>query len=163
EALSSTYDAAKSGYEGFCSLMDSGRGVIDSLKEGIAKGHKRPWYPALRAADGFVRQGHLADLNRLIVDAPCRRDPFFQWGICQRLGEIAVDETWEITARQQAIDLLVDLYSNDLEWAQDKSVKGFMLAIIVQLENTADPATKDYAKHVLDGLKKDDCSAISPS
>ncbi|KAF9946404.1 hypothetical protein BGZ70_003239, partial [Mortierella alpina] len=94
-ALSSTYDSAKSGYEGFRSLMDSGRGVIDSLKEGLGTGHRRSWYLALRAADGFVRQGQLADLNRLIVEAPCRRDPLFQWGTCQLLGEIAVDETWE--------------------------------------------------------------------
>ncbi|CAO3567077.1 unnamed protein product [Mortierella alpina] len=155
EALSSTYDTAKAGYEGFRSLMDSGRGVIDSLKEGISKGHKRPWYPALRAADGFIRQGHLADLNRLIVEAPCRRDPLFQWGICQRLGEMAVDESWEAAPRQQAMDLLVDLYSHDMEWAQDESVKGFMLAIIVQLGHTSDPAIKDHASHLLHDFKKE--------
>ncbi|CAO3567078.1 unnamed protein product [Mortierella alpina] len=163
EALSSTYDTAKAGYEGFRSLMDSGRGVIDSLKEGISKGHKRPWYPALRAADGFIRQGHLADLNRLIVEAPCRRDPLFQWGICQRLGEMAVDESWETAPRQQTMDLLVDLYSHDTEWAQDESVKGFMLAIIVQLGHTSDPAIKDHASHLLHDFKKEASSATSLS
>ncbi|CAO3567047.1 unnamed protein product [Mortierella alpina] len=159
EALSSAYDTAKAGYEGFRSLMDSGRGVIDSLKEGIAKGHKRPWYPALRAVDGFIRQGHLGDLNRLIVEAPCRQDPLFQWGACQRLVEIALDDTWEDTARQQAMDLLLDLFKNDIDWAQDESVQGFMHSILVQLGNASDPAVKDHACLCLDDLKKDGRSA----
>ncbi|KAF9921256.1 hypothetical protein BGZ67_000628, partial [Mortierella alpina] len=117
----------------------------------------------LRAADGFLRQGQLADLNELIVEASCRRDPLFQWGICQLLGEIAVDEIWEATARQQAMDLLVDLYWNDMEWAQDESGKGWMVAVLIQLGNTSDPAIKDHVKNLLDDLKKDGCSATPHS
>ncbi|KAF9272284.1 hypothetical protein BGZ68_002557, partial [Mortierella alpina] len=41
EALSRTYDIAKSEYEGICSLKESGCGVFDSLKEGLGTGQKR--------------------------------------------------------------------------------------------------------------------------
>ncbi|KAF9932376.1 hypothetical protein BGZ67_004761 [Mortierella alpina] len=142
-ALSSTCDTAKTGYECFRSLMESGRGVFDSLKEGLVTGHKRPWYPALRAADCFARQGQLADMNRLIVEAPCRRDPLFQWGICQLLGEIAAGESWEIITRQHATDLLVDLYRNDMDWAQDESVKDWMRTLVMELAKTADLVIED--------------------
>ncbi|KAF8928580.1 hypothetical protein BGZ58_009558 [Dissophora ornata] len=163
EALGNTFGTAKSGYEGVRSLIESGRGVIDSLKEGLGSGDKRLWYPALRAADNFVRQGQLANLNQLIVEAPCRRDPLFQWGICQLLGEIAADATWEIITRKEAINALGDLYRNDTDWARDESVKARMLTIVEQLGKTSDFATSAHANTLLNDLKKDGGSTTSHS
>ncbi|KAG0065091.1 hypothetical protein BGZ90_001933, partial [Linnemannia elongata] len=93
-------------YEGVGSLRESGRGVLESLKEGLGSGQKKPWYPAVRAAHAFVQAGRLKDLKQLIYEAPCRQDALFQWGICQLLGEIAVNIVWTVATRQQAIDLL---------------------------------------------------------
>ena len=73
-------------YEGVGSLRESGRGVLESLKEGLGSGRKRLWYPAVRAAYAFVQAGQLKDLKQLIFDAPCRRDPLFQWGYLPALG-----------------------------------------------------------------------------
>ncbi|KAG0276188.1 hypothetical protein BGZ97_010145, partial [Linnemannia gamsii] len=70
--------------------------------------------------------------------APCRQDPLFQWGICQLLGEIASDGIWDTAVRQQAVELIGELYKNDPEWAQDESVKTWMLAIIGQLGTVDD-------------------------
>ncbi|KAG9067040.1 hypothetical protein KI688_012952 [Linnemannia hyalina] len=132
-------------YEGVGSLRESGRGVMESLKEGLGSGHKKPWYPAIRAAYTFVQAGQLKDLKQLIYEAPCRQDPLFQWGICQLLGEIAVDTAWAIAIRQQAIDFLGHLYKEDQEWGHDESVKTWMVTIFVTLVSTPNEAVNNRA------------------
>ncbi|KAG0045348.1 hypothetical protein BGZ89_005666, partial [Linnemannia elongata] len=94
KTVSETYDAVKSGFEGVRTLVQGGRGVFNSLKQGLGSGFKRPWYPALRAADALVRGGRLYEFKSLILEAPCRHEPEFQWGISQLLGEIAMDPSW---------------------------------------------------------------------
>ncbi|KAF9151492.1 hypothetical protein BG015_006591 [Linnemannia schmuckeri] len=155
EVLSSTIEVAGTVYKGVCSLMESGRGVLESLKEGYGKGKKRPWYPAVRAAYALAQAGQLQDLNRLIMEAPCRRDPLFQWGICQLLGEIAFDAMWDIVVRQQVVELLGDLLQNDPEWGQGESVKTWMLSIIGQLGAVADQAVSTSACALLRSLQYD--------
>ncbi|KAG0041359.1 hypothetical protein BGZ83_001897, partial [Gryganskiella cystojenkinii] len=155
EALESTIATVGSVYGGVCSLMESGRGVMESLKEGFGSGQKRPWYAALRAAYTLVQAGQLKDLNQLVFEAACRRDPLFQWGICQLLGEIAVDTVWTLATRQQAVDLLGELYMNDLEWGRDESVKTWMLTVIAHLGDTSEKAVSARARALLQDLKKD--------
>ncbi|KAK3824086.1 MAG: hypothetical protein JOS17DRAFT_833528, partial [Linnemannia elongata] len=106
EALKGAVSVTGTVYKGVSSLMKSGRGVFDRLQEGLGSGQKRPWYPAVKAAYAFAHAGQLKDLRQLIVEAPCRHDHFFQWGISQLLGEISVDSLWSVTMRQQAITLL---------------------------------------------------------
>ncbi|KAG0058790.1 hypothetical protein BGZ90_004772, partial [Linnemannia elongata] len=125
-------------YNRACSLMESGRGVLESMKEGLKSGQKHPWYAAIRVAYCFAQGGQLRDLNTLIYEAPCRRDPLFQWGICQLLGEIVSDSIWDTGVRLQAIDLLGELYRNDPLWGQDESVRTWMLNIIRQFGAAAD-------------------------
>ncbi|KAF9573164.1 hypothetical protein EC968_008906 [Mortierella alpina] len=105
-----TYDAVKAGWESAPALIEDGRGLLESLKEGFGSGHKHPWYITLRGAVSLVREGQLADLNKLICEAPCRQHPLFQWGICELLGEIAVDPFWNEITRSQAINLLGEMY-----------------------------------------------------
>ncbi|KAF9124453.1 hypothetical protein BGX30_000930 [Mortierella sp. GBA39] len=131
--------------EGVGSLRESGRGVLESLKNGLGSGQKRPWYPAIRAAYAFVQAGQLKDLKQLIYEAPCRQDPLFQWGICQLLGEIAVDTVWAVAVRQQAIDLLGHLYKEDQEWGRDESIKKWMLTIHGSLGSSSDEAINNHA------------------
>ncbi|KAG0310063.1 hypothetical protein BGZ97_012818, partial [Linnemannia gamsii] len=153
--LERTVAVAGTVYEGACTLMESGRGILDSLKEGYGPGKKRPWYAAVRAANVLAQAGQLQDLNRLICEAPCRRDPLFQWGICQLLGEIASDDIWDKVIRQQAIDLLGELYKHDSEWGQDESVKTWMLNIIKQLGAVSDQAVCESAHRLLRDLKQE--------
>ncbi|KAG9070430.1 hypothetical protein KI688_007966 [Linnemannia hyalina] len=145
EVVGSTVEIAGTVYEGFCSLKESGRGVFDSLKEGYGSGKKRPWYAAVRAAHALAHSGQLQDLNRLICEAPCRRDPLFQWGICQLLGEIASDDIWDSPVRRQAVELLGDLFQNDPLWGQDESVRTWMLNISGQLGAVDDAAVSSSA------------------
>ncbi|KAG0288937.1 hypothetical protein BGZ96_007371 [Linnemannia gamsii] len=140
DALGSTFNAAGILYEGASSLMESGQGVLDGLKEKLGSGKKQIWYAAVRAANALAQAGQLKDLNSLICEAPCRREPLFQWGICQLLGEIASDTIWDTAVRQQAIDLLGVLHKDDTEWSRDESVGTYMTKIIGQLGTAAGEA-----------------------
>ncbi|KAF9130373.1 hypothetical protein BGX30_013551 [Mortierella sp. GBA39] len=158
EALGSAVVTAVTVYEGARSLVESGKSVFESLKEGLGSGQKRPWYTAIRIAYALVQAGQLKDLNVLIYKAPCRRDPLFQWGICQLLGEIAFDEIWDFNVRLQAVDLLGELYKTDTEWGQDESVKTWMLNIIRQLRTVASQDVRTGAITLLKDLNQDQCT-----
>ncbi|KAG9071422.1 hypothetical protein KI688_005634 [Linnemannia hyalina] len=161
------YESAKSGYEAVCSLIESGQGVFDSLKEGLGAGHKRQWYLTIRQADKFMRGGRVAELNRLIGEAPCRRDPFFQWGICQLLGELAADSDWDVETRKHAVDFLLVLHKDDDVWGKDESVRNWTVTLLERLSklpidrktstHTApqDQAVKDHALTLFRSLSKD--------
>ncbi|KAG9067048.1 hypothetical protein KI688_012960 [Linnemannia hyalina] len=149
EVAVSAIGVAATVYDGVRSLRESGRGVLESLKEGFGSGQKRPWYPAIRAAYAFVQAGQLKDLKQLIYEAPCRQDPLFQWGICQLLGEITVDTVWSIAIHQQAIDLLGHLYKEDQEWGHDESVKTWMVTILGTLGSSSDESISKSANDLL--------------
>ncbi|KAG0298172.1 hypothetical protein BGZ96_001717 [Linnemannia gamsii] len=146
ETLGGVFGVASTAYGGICSVMKSGRGVMDGLKEGYGSGKKRPWYAAIRSAYALAQTGQLKDVNILIHKAPCRRDPLFQWGICQLLGEVAFDSVRDVAVRHQATNLLGDLYKNDSEWGQDEHVKTWILNIIHQLSTTADQDVNTNAR-----------------
>ncbi|KAF9353614.1 hypothetical protein BGX34_011467 [Mortierella sp. NVP85] len=126
------FKVAKDGYENVSSLVGGGQGFLSGLKEGLSFERKRAWYPALRGADVLIREGQLAKFRILVCDGPCGRDPAFQWGVCQRLGEIAADTTWGFDTRRNAVDFLGEIYRNDAVWGQQASVKQWCLNILMQ-------------------------------
>ncbi|OAQ28202.1 WD40 repeat-like protein [Linnemannia elongata AG-77] len=155
EALGGIIEVASDVYKGVNSVIGNGRGVVDGLKEGFYEGKKRPWYAAIRVAQALVQAGQLKDLNELIYEAPCRGDPLFQWGICQLLGEIASDVLWDTNVRQQAVDLLGELYKNDSQWGEDESVKAWMVNIICQLSTVPDQVVNAIAITLLKVVHQD--------
>ena len=128
----------KHAYDGVTSLAQSGQGLLESLKEGFSFERKRDWYSALRGADTLIRDGELATLKTLVCEAPCRLDPAFQWGVCQRLGEMAANPVWDVDIRRSAIEFLGEIYKNDDEWGQYPSVKQWVLNILMQLASTSE-------------------------
>ncbi|KAG0198144.1 hypothetical protein BGX31_004658, partial [Mortierella sp. GBA43] len=125
----------KATYNGVTSLNKSGQIFMDCLKEGLSFSRKCSWYPALRGADALIRDGQLAKLRKLICEAPCRRDPAFQWGICQRLGDIASNPMWDAEMRRSAIAFLGEIYQNDAAWGDQPTVKQWVLNILMQLSS----------------------------
>jgi hypothetical protein len=125
----------KTAYEGVSSLAESGQGFFECLKEGLSFNRKCAWYSALRGADTLIRDGQLAKLRKLICEAPCRRDPAFQWGVCQRLGELAANSMWDAETRRSAIAFLGEIYRNDVEWGQQATVKQWILNVLMQLSS----------------------------
>ncbi|KAF9343275.1 hypothetical protein BGX34_006975, partial [Mortierella sp. NVP85] len=125
--------AFKSAYDKVPMLVSGGQNFMDSLKEGLSFARKRDWYSALRGADVLIRDGELATFKRLVCEAPCRYDPAFQWGVCQRLGEMAANPKWDALTRQSAIAFLGEIYKNDEMWGQRSSVKQWILNTLMQL------------------------------
>ncbi|KAF9118360.1 hypothetical protein BGW39_001252, partial [Mortierella sp. 14UC] len=137
------------------SLVESGQDIARSVKGGILSGGRQIWYSALREAQEHVRNGRLADFNGLVFEAPCRRDVEFQWGVCQLLGEIAVDAHWNIATRQNAIDLLAELYKDESIWTAKKDVHNWILQIVRQVASFPNSAISDHAQSVLQGLNNE--------
>ncbi|KAF9197130.1 hypothetical protein BGZ49_002604, partial [Haplosporangium sp. Z 27] len=83
-------------FENISSPTESNQAFLDSLKEAFPANQKRLWYPTLRSADALLRNGQLSDFKKLVCSAPCRRDPAFEWGLCQMLAEIAINPLWRL-------------------------------------------------------------------
>jgi hypothetical protein len=138
EDASKVVKVIKNAYAGATSLAQSGQSLLKSLKEGFSFERKRDWYSALRGADTLIRDGDLATFKELVCLAPCQLDPAFQWGVCQRLGKIAINPMWDADTRRGAIEFLGEIYINDDVWGQHASVKQWILNILMQLASTSE-------------------------
>ena len=125
-------------YEGVTLLVESGKGFRECLKESFGSKGKRAWYSALQGADVLIRNGELASFRELVCEGPCRLDPAFQWGVCQRLGEIAANPMWNEDIRRSAIEFLGEIYRNDEVWGQHVHVKQWALNILMQLASPSE-------------------------
>ncbi|KAK3816668.1 MAG: WD40-repeat-containing domain protein [Benniella sp.] len=152
--VSVVYAMTKSAYKDATSLAQGGKDFLDSLKDSFSFDQKRAWYPALRGMDTLIRDGHLVKFKTLVCEAPCRRDPAFQWGVCQRLGEMAANSMWGPSTRQDAVSFLDELYRNDAEWGHQVDVKQWILTILIQLSSLPGSVAQ-YATQVLDDLRTD--------
>ncbi|KAF9358855.1 hypothetical protein BGX34_008689 [Mortierella sp. NVP85] len=134
--VSGVIKLAKDAYEGVESLYKSGKDFFDCLNEGLSFTLKKAWYPALRGIDILIQEGQfdmIKEIIQKIQDLPCRSDPAFQWGVCQRLGEIAANSKWNPDTRQGAIELLAEIYREDEKWGQHVSIKQWIVKILIQL------------------------------
>ncbi|KAF9345715.1 hypothetical protein BGX26_002812, partial [Mortierella sp. AD094] len=140
-------------YRNTKALVESGQGFLDSLKIGLNFARKSAWYPALRGLDRLIQEGRFAEFEKLIRDAPCKLNPAFQWGVCQRLPEIAANTIWDANTGKSAIAFLGDIYKDDMTWGQQAKIKQWILLILNQL---ADPsnAVAYQAKILLQELRK---------
>ena len=136
------------------SLYESGQGIAASARGGIFSGGRLLWYTALREAREHIQNGRLSDFKHLIFEAPCSGDLEFQWGVCQLLGEIAVDLQWEGSTRQHAAELLAELYKNDTICNSNKELDSWILQIIRQVVASPDAAISSHAQLLLQGLDK---------
>jgi hypothetical protein len=133
EGASKVLDAAVSAYVGATSLAESGESALECLTESFNSKNKRAWYSALRGADTLIRDGELATFRKLVCETPCRLDIAFQWGVCQRLGEIAASPTWNMDTRRDAVAFLGEIYKGDEGWGHQTSTKQWILNIMMQL------------------------------
>jgi len=123
----------KTAYEGAVSLRKGGQGFLECLQEGFSFDRRCAWYTALRGADTLIREGSFVEFRRLVCEAPCRRDVAFQWGVCQRLGEIAANSEWDGETQQSSIALLGEIYRDDLTWGNHTNVKQWIVSVLLHL------------------------------
>ncbi|KAG0301816.1 hypothetical protein BGZ98_008028 [Dissophora globulifera] len=112
--------------KGLPNAIEGACGVFDLLKEAIGPGERRPWYQAVHKAENYIREGRLTDLNKWIYEAPCCHDPMFQWGVCQLLGEVAVEPFLDETAREGALKFLDQTYAISTH----RDVRNWILTIL---------------------------------
>jgi hypothetical protein len=139
---SKVVEVLKTAYDGVTSLTESGQTFMECLKEGFSFDRKRDWYSALRGADVLIRDGELATFRKLVCEAPCRLDAAFQWGVCQRLGEIAYNPMWDAGTRRSAVALLGEIYRDDVVWGQQPSVKQWILNILMQMTSPSETVSQ---------------------
>ncbi|KAF9913046.1 hypothetical protein EC991_005914 [Linnemannia zychae] len=130
--------------EGARSLQGAGQDVLTSIRDSILNGERQVWYPALREAEQAIRNGQFEEFNRIVIQAPCRHKIEFQWGICHLLGEIAMDEFWDLATRKVAIDFLVRTYRYDYNNASE--IDRRILDTLRQIVQSTEPRVSDYAK-----------------
>ncbi|KAF9373232.1 hypothetical protein BGX21_004530, partial [Mortierella sp. AD011] len=134
-------------------VAESGQGFLKSLKEGLSFSCKSAWYPALRGLDSLIQEGRFVEVEKLIRNAPCRQDPAFQWGICQRLGEIASNTVWDTETRQSAITFLGEMYMGDSQRSEQVPVKRWIVRILTMLSNFPEGDVTNKAKKQLQDLE----------
>ncbi|KAG0043664.1 hypothetical protein BGZ83_011144, partial [Gryganskiella cystojenkinii] len=153
EGVGQVYGLAKDAYKELTTLMESGQSLLDALKTGLSFSRKCNWYPLLRCVNLLLRNGELIKFKTLVYEAPYPRDPAFLWGVCQHLGDLALDSGWDIESRQGAIAFLGDIYKNDPEWGKQSQVKQCVLDILLQLRSVS--AVKVQVETLLQELADD--------
>ncbi|KAG0007296.1 hypothetical protein BGZ80_004842, partial [Entomortierella chlamydospora] len=134
-------------------LANSGKAFHECVKDAFNFDNRSVWYPALRGLDSLIQDGRFADFEKLIRSAPCQMDPAYQWGVCQRLGEIANNPLWDIKTRKCAIEFLAEMYEDDMTWGIQVNVKQWILYILSQLKKS-DAAIASHVEVTLVGLAK---------
>ncbi|KAG0310293.1 hypothetical protein BGZ99_000468, partial [Dissophora globulifera] len=140
-------------YDKVKTLYKSGQDLKMALQDGLSFSQKRTWYTALRGADMFLQNGQLADFETMVYTAPCRHDLAFQWGVCQRLGNLAADSLWH-EPRLGAIEFLGRIYQDDKNWGHHVPVKQLILDLLKQLAGLSD-SVGQAANALLVKLKDD--------
>ncbi|KAF9899733.1 hypothetical protein EC991_008410 [Linnemannia zychae] len=136
------------------SLYESGQGIAASVRGGICSSGRLLWYTALREAREHIQNGRLSDFSRLVLEEPYCGEVEFQWGVCQLLGEIAVDPQWGASTRQNATAFLAELYRIETIHNSNKELDRWILQIIRQVVVSPDAATSSHAQLLLQGLDK---------
>ncbi|KAF8977482.1 hypothetical protein BGZ46_007350 [Entomortierella lignicola] len=126
----------KDTYENVMALKESGEGLLDSLQSGFSFTRKSVWYPALRGLDRLIQEGRFVEFEKLVREAPCKYDPGFQWGVCQRLGEISINNIWDDDVRKDSAAFLGEIYADDDTWGQSASIKQLILFILKQVADS---------------------------
>ncbi|KAF9433614.1 hypothetical protein BGZ76_009208 [Entomortierella beljakovae] len=144
--VANTYEAVKVGTESF-----------ESFKECFQLHTKKKWYFVLRGLDLLLQEGRFTEFEKLAREAPCRNDQSFQWGLCQRLGELALNSQVDSETRSCAVLLLVELYQDDKTWKKktnesnesnvltESNVKKLIVCVISQLIQLRDPVISKFA------------------
>ncbi|KAF9355631.1 hypothetical protein BGX34_010336 [Mortierella sp. NVP85] len=105
----------------------------ERLQEGRSFECRQAWYPALRMANALLRDGLFAEFTTLVCELPCRRDPAFQWGLCQYLKDLAVHPKWDAETRLDAVAVLEEMYRRDEVWGCRAVIKQRVFKVFNQL------------------------------
>ncbi|KAF9178093.1 hypothetical protein BGZ51_008110, partial [Haplosporangium sp. Z 767] len=138
------FQTLQDGYNSVTALVESGQGLFEALRDGLSFDRKRSWYSALRGIDRVLRDGQLSKFRTLVFEAPCRHSLAFQWGVCQRLGDLAANTAWDAESREDALEFLAEIYQNDAVWGHHKHIKQKILDILLHLQQQSENAIQAF-------------------
>ncbi|KAG0015568.1 hypothetical protein BGZ80_009776 [Entomortierella chlamydospora] len=128
---------------------NNGKNFYECIKEAFNFDNKSIWYPALRSLDSLIQDARFAEFEKLIREAPCQMDPAYQWGVCQRLGEIANNPLWDTNTCKCAVRFLMEIYEDDTTtWGEQVNVKQWILHILTQSESSPDKGIAGYSDDI---------------
>ncbi|CAO3567052.1 unnamed protein product [Mortierella alpina] len=133
DGVEQIFQLAHTTYERVTAVYEAKEDLVSCLKEGFARTRKCAWYSALRGADILIDRGELAKFRELVCRAVCRGELAFQWGVCQRLANLAANTRWDEEARRGAVRFLDEIYRCDNVWGQLPPIKAYILDILQQL------------------------------
>ncbi|GJJ73271.1 hypothetical protein EMPS_05629 [Entomortierella parvispora] len=147
KSIADMYEFVKSGVEDIPALMEDGKELGGCLRAMVGSGRIHPWYMSLRGAEDLVRTGRLADLRVWAWEAPSQGSYLFQWGICQLLGEIAVDPSWGMNSQSQSILFLCEIFKISVH----RNVRRWILTILDYISklSTLDTSTSDHEEEAI--------------
>ncbi|GLR01615.1 hypothetical protein GCM10007934_14270 [Mycoavidus cysteinexigens] len=131
--LLEAWDAGVELYETVKSLRESGQDFVSCLKEGLTFEKKASWYQTLERVDVLLQQHKLKDFEAFVRQAPCRQHKAFQWGLSERLGQLAANPELGAETQQSALRFLGDLYENDVLWGRSVPAKKRILQMLREL------------------------------
>jgi hypothetical protein len=131
-------EVARNAYVTIASVVGGGKDFMECIREGFSFRRKCAWYPMLRMADALIRDGELESFKKLVCEAPCRLDLEFQWGVCQRLADIAVNHSWQDTTRRDAVTFLVHIYQNERDWGRQLGIKRWIIGLLLMISTLPD-------------------------
>ncbi|UUM22293.1 pentapeptide repeat-containing protein [Mycoavidus sp. SF9855] len=120
-------------YQQVKSLAEGGQDFVSCLKEGLTFDKKETWYKALEGVDVLLQQRKLSDFEEFVRQASCRQHKAFQWGLSERLGQLAANPELDKETQQGALRFLEDLYGNDAQWGTQAFAKKRVIQIIREL------------------------------
>ncbi|KAG0310642.1 hypothetical protein BGZ99_000255, partial [Dissophora globulifera] len=126
---------AEVAYRNIGALKGSGQDLREALKTSFSRKHA--WYTMLRSIDTLLQNGELTKVKAMACNAPCRRELAFQWGVCQRIANLASDPMWDADSQEGAVAFLGEIYLNDAVWGQDSKVNQIIIDILMQLASTS--------------------------
>ncbi|KAG0211469.1 WD_REPEATS_REGION domain-containing protein, partial [Mortierella sp. GBA43] len=131
----------------------SGESLLDYLNDGGSFECKQSWYPVLRTANALLRSGQFTEFKKLAYEAPCRRNPAFQCGLCELLfGCLAANLGWDTYIRMGAVEFLEDIFWNDAVWGQQADIKEMIISFLTMLSSLQE-GVKRAVDTVLQQLK----------
>ncbi|KAF9902583.1 WD_REPEATS_REGION domain-containing protein [Linnemannia zychae] len=155
EALGDAHEVATKVIDGFEAEVESGKGILESIRNTFLSGAKQLWYTALKEAEECIFHGRLEDFNHLIFKAPCRRHIEYRWGVCQLLSDIVFDPHWDTATHMQAINLLGALYRNEVDWKRNDRVNRGILDILRHAVDLGTTEVRTCAQKLLSDLRRE--------
>ncbi|GJJ67746.1 bilin biosynthesis protein [Entomortierella parvispora] len=138
ESLEKLYNAGKAGIGNLKAVLnDAIKGADGSLTFTVKEclKFKSAWYHAIRKAKSYIDTGRLVEFKALVTTTPCRHELMFQWGICQLLGQFALDNRWSLEMQREAIAFIETLYKDASLWDRQKEVDQVIFDVLTIVES----------------------------